>query len=272
MDATLDDIIRGLIRAERSRRRIPAAMAMAQVAEEVPAGHSYRPIALDRKAAHEYEARAKYALTVAVRAVNEAALAWTSERATEVSQLLQTELVFDWDELVDLLRKKDRGGKGPRIDELEAAKNRCQSESAHELSLLVYSQDRSRIPVAEQLSAPRYQAVLPAWHKAHTLADQSAPDYPNAAKEAVNAVEQLARIVTGKPTATLGDAIKDLRTTGRVQAPLLKGIEELWGWTSGTPGVRHGSSNMLIVDAPTAGYILAQADAALSLLLAADAA
>ena len=90
--------------------------------------------------------------------------------------------------------------------------------------------------------------------------------------KAGRAVEQLARIVTGKPGITLGDAIKELQKAGLVEAPLLNGIKEIWGWTSEAPGVRHGSAASATTDAATARYILAQAEAALGLLLAKDAA
>ena len=49
-----------------------------------------------------------------------------------------------------------------------------------------------RVPVLEQLGSPRYAAVLLARSRARDLLDASPPDYANAAKEAVSAVEQLA--------------------------------------------------------------------------------
>ncbi len=172
--------------------------------------------------------------------------------------------------MVGLLRKNATGRAEARIDQLEGAQNRVHVEFGHELDLLVFAEDRSRIPVREQLAAPRYSAVLTAWHKSRAHVDGTPPDYVNAAREAVAAVEQLARIVTGKPTATLGDAIKELRGSARIQAPLLKGIEEIWGWASNTAGVRHGAAPTLTVDASTGRYIIAQSDAALALLLSID--
>ena len=47
MDEQLERIIRGMISAERDRRKIPTARAMAQIKEEIPYGHSALPIALD---------------------------------------------------------------------------------------------------------------------------------------------------------------------------------------------------------------------------------
>ncbi len=214
MDPRLDNIIRGLIRAERSRRKIPTARAMAQVVEGIPAGHGYRPIAIDQEAAREYESRAKQWIALVKRAVAEADVTWTADRASEAGHLLETELLVDWEKLVELVRNRTSAHGDGRIQELEAAKNRFQAEFPHELDLLVLAQDRNRIPLEEQLRAPRYTAILLAWRKAKDLLDGSQPDFPNAAKEAVSPVEQLARVVTAKPSATLGDAIKDLRTQG----------------------------------------------------------
>jgi hypothetical protein len=89
-------------------------------------------------------------------------------------------------------------------------------------------------------------------------------------KEAVGAVEALARIATSKPKATLGEAIKTLRSDGKIEPPLLKGIEELWGWASEEPGVRHSvlEGPLQIADAR---YCFKLAEAALGLLLAVDA-
>jgi len=245
---------------------------MLQATEGVNVGHSYYAIAIDQQAAQEYETRANKWLEIAKRAVSESGVAWTRDRAAEVAHILSTELLVDWEELVALLRAKNAARGNGRMAELDGAKDRTQAELPHQFELLVLAQDRGRIPIAEQLLAPRYEAVIHARRKARSFLDGPQPDYPNAAKEAVSAVEQLARIVTGKPAATLGDAIKELRAEGRVQAPLLKGLEELWGWTSDTPGVRHGASSVLIVDAAAARYIVAQGDACIGLLLSVDAA
>ena len=149
MDDQLERIICGMIGAERDRRKIPTARAMAQIIEEVPSGHSYRPIALDREAAREYEARAEQWTGIAKRAVSEGGVTWTKERATDIGHLLDTELLVDWEELVELLRRKATGRSEARMDELEGAKNRVQVEFAHELDLLVLAEDRSRMPVRE---------------------------------------------------------------------------------------------------------------------------
>lgn len=83
-------------------------------------------------------------------------------------------------------------------------------------------------------------------------------------------MEALARVVTNDSNAKLGDAITTFRNAGKARAPLLKGIEELWGWTSGEPGVRHAALPGPL-DLADVRYCFKLAGAALELLLAADA-
>lgn len=100
--------------------------------------------------------------------------------------------------------------------------------------------------VGELLSPPRYGAVAHAFEKAVGFLTGSRIDLPNGTKEAVAAVESLAKIVTEQPNATLGDAIKTLRHAGQLRRPLDKIAEALWGFSSESEGVRHGA-----VDPPT---------------------
>ncbi|MDP3939613.1 MAG: hypothetical protein Q8R92_15950, partial [Deltaproteobacteria bacterium] len=110
------------------------------------------------------------------------------------------------------------------------------------------------------------------WLKALDTLRQTPPDLDKCAKEAVSAVEQLARILTGQPAATLGKCIKALRDSKKVQSPLLQGIEELWIWANQEPGVRHGGSAAGGIAPVEAEYAVKVAEAALLLLLSVDAA
>lgn len=272
MDDRLQSIIRGLVSGERSRRKDIAARSMAQVVEGIPMGHGRLPLVVDREAAAEYELRAKQWLAIATRVVRESGATWTQGRAQQIESAIRLELIADWEELVELVRSRTRAAGNGRIEQLEAAKHRMESDIHHELELLVLAQDVSRVPIDEQLASPRYASVLLALKKARLALNEQTPDSPNAAKDAVSAVEQLARIVTESPTATLGEAIRQLRGAGRVQAPLLDGVQEIWGWSSSTPSVRHGSTVELVVNLSTARYVLGQAEAAIALLLSVDTA
>jgi hypothetical protein len=67
------------------------------------------------------------------------------------------------------------------------------------------------------------------------------PDYPNAITESIKAVEEAARLLTGDKNATLGVAIKKLKTDGRVHSAFADGVNKLFGWTSDT--MRHAAKD-----------------------------
>lgn len=272
MDEDLSRIITGMISTERNRRIETVQAGLGKVMDEYTRrgalGHGRLPIDLEKVCADEYEARAGLWLGISRRVFGEADVPWTSESAEQVAKLLATELSKDWDGLLDAYRSKVAPkDKDRRFGALDTAKDRAAAHLEHEIAFSVQVQDRTRIPITEQLRAPRYAAVHDGWTKAHGLLRQTPADPSNAAKEAVSAVEQLARIVTGLPTATLGKCIKVLKESQRVQSPLLTGLEELWVWTSGEPGVRHGAGSITPMEAQ---YVLKLAEAALLLLLSVD--
>jgi hypothetical protein len=270
MDSRLSTVIRRLIQAERDRSAREVAVAIAEAIHEIPAGHSARVTAADREAARDYESRGRKWLALVKRAFAETNLTWTEVRAAEVVALLTMEMATDWDQLTNLVRTRIGPRLTARYTNLDAAQERTSVEIASEVELLVLARDRNAIPIDEQLRAPRYAAVETAWIKSKTLLGTTPPDLSNAVKEAIGAVEQLARIVADAPKATLGDSIKEFKRAGLIQTPLLKGIDEIWGWASETPGVRHGSTGAPKLDSAVATYVTSIAAAAIRLLLAAD--
>jgi hypothetical protein len=71
------------------------------------------------------------------------------------------------------------------------------------------------------------------------LSNRSKPDYRNAIKEAVSAVESACRIVSKNEKATLGQAIKAIGEKGTVHPALEKAFSSLYGYTSDEGGIRH---------------------------------
>lgn len=89
------------------------------------------------------------------------------------------------------------------------------------------------------------------------LSDRASPDYRNSIKEAISAVEAMARHVTGDTRATLRDALKELEKSGKLHPSLSGGFIKLYGYTSDANGIRHA-----MLDEPN----LTQADAKYFLL------
>jgi len=71
------------------------------------------------------------------------------------------------------------------------------------------------------------------------LSDRENPDYRNSIKESISAVESLAKIITGKPKATLGEALSILGKKKEFHSALLDGFSKLYGYTSDEGGIRH---------------------------------
>lgn len=67
------------------------------------------------------------------------------------------------------------------------------------------------------------------------------PDYANAIKEAVSAVEAQTRVLAGLPHGTLGQCLKSIGERERyaLHPQLQLGFTHLFGWTSDDGGVRH---------------------------------
>jgi hypothetical protein len=105
--------------------------------------------------------------------------------------------------------------------------------------------------------------------KASRFLREDPPDPANAAKEAISAVEALARFRCQSDSATLGDCLKQLKRRKRIHAALADCLEKLWGFTNQSPGVRHGSQDVPEISIEEARFVLSTCQAAVQLLLAA---
>lgn len=88
------------------------------------------------------------------------------------------------------------------------------------------------------------------------LSDRKKPDYRNSVKESISAVESMAQIITKKPKATLGDALKVLEKTKRLHPALKEGFSNIYGYTSDEGGIRHAMLEEPNLDTADAKFIL----------------
>lgn len=121
-----------------------------------------------------------------------------------------------------------------------------------------------------QLQAPRYAGTREHWLKALDFAHGPKRDLANAAKEAVCAVEGMARLLAKDDSSTLGELVKSLKLSGKINPAVAKSLEALWGYTSNEPGVRHGSPTPPTIGEDETQFVLDSAHAALRLLLEQD--
>jgi hypothetical protein len=71
------------------------------------------------------------------------------------------------------------------------------------------------------------------------LSDRKNPDYRNSIKEAISAVESLAKLITGNEKVELGTALKELAKTHSLHPALKEAFQKLYGYTSDADGIRH---------------------------------
>ena len=87
-------------------------------------------------------------------------------------------------------------------------------------------------------------------------ADRENPNYRNSIKESISAVESIARVVSGRDKATLGDALKTIEESGQLHPALKKGFLNLYGYTSDEQGIRHAMLDEPNLTAADARYFL----------------
>ncbi len=126
--------------------------------------------------------------------------------------------------------------------------------------------------VRDQLGAPRYSGPREHWLRVDQAMGQAPPDFATAAREGVNAVEGLAKIIAALPDATLGECVKSLRKSDRLDGATAKGLEALWGFANSSPGFRHGAPTVPTLTQAEAEYVVQSSEAATKLLLSIDAA
>lgn len=71
------------------------------------------------------------------------------------------------------------------------------------------------------------------------MANRVNPDYRNAIKESISAVESLAKHISGDESATLGAVLKKLESERGLHPALKKSFSALYGYTSDADGIRH---------------------------------
>lgn len=82
------------------------------------------------------------------------------------------------------------------------------------------------------------------------------PDYRNTIKEAISAVKSAAQIISDKPTATLGEAIKIVDEKFTLHPAFTQGVLKFYGYTSGEGGIRHSLTEASNIDEVDARFAL----------------
>ncbi len=87
--------------------------------------------------------------------------------------------------------------------------------------------------------------------------DREKPDYENAVKESVSAVEAICCIITEEEKGTLGKTIKTLKDKGiHIHSAMEKAMSALYGYASDEDGIRHGGKDFHNVPLEDARYVI----------------
>jgi len=99
------------------------------------------------------------------------------------------------------------------------------------------------------------------------------PDYRNAVKEAISAVEGVVKMIDGTRAGGLHDALAAVSARIDLHPALKAGLEKLYGYTSDEDGVRHPILEEATVDEVDARFMIVTCSAFVSFLISkADAA
>jgi hypothetical protein len=114
----------------------------------------------------------------------------------------------------------------------------------------------------ERLRGPAQQ-----WDKALGHLAQRPPDAENCIKDAVGALEGLARIISGHPSNTLGQIVKPLADQLGVHGALASAISSLYGYRGDEQAIAHGATQPLANIIPEAELVSHWAAAAIVYLV-----
>jgi hypothetical protein len=114
----------------------------------------------------------------------------------------------------------------------------------------------------------KYQSVNTHMRKAIALySDRKSPDYENAIKEAISALEALCCSITGE-NVTLAKALDRIEQKGVNIHPAQKeAFKKLYGYTSDENGIRHGGMDFKNVPSEDAKYMIVVCSAFINYLL-----
>ncbi len=95
------------------------------------------------------------------------------------------------------------------------------------------------------------------------------PDYRNSIKESISAVESTCKLILGNDSATLGEALKVIEKTGKldIHPALVKSLEKLYGYTSDEGGIRHAMIDEPNVSSEDARFMLVSCSAFVNYLM-----
>ena len=107
------------------------------------------------------------------------------------------------------------------------------------------------------LQQPEFKGADEQFKKALGHLNAGKPDYENCVKDAIAAIESVARIIIGDDTLLLDAIIRDLASQKIVPKPLDQVFQKLYAYRGNEPGVAHGLVGESKVGVEEAEFVLA---------------
>jgi hypothetical protein len=98
-------------------------------------------------------------------------------------------------------------------------------------------------------------------------ANRKAPDYRNAVKEAISAIESAACVIANDSNASLGSALKTVERDHEIHSAMREAFIKLYGYTSDAGGIRHAMLEEGTVEEHEARFMLIACSAFLNYLV-----
>jgi hypothetical protein len=156
----------------------------------------------------------------------------------------------------------------------------CNKSLEEELSAYRFS-DGLIVPIADQeeidelnrITQPDFPCATARLHietALRKLAERPHPDYGNCIKEAISAVEVVAKLICSDEKTTLGDALDQIERTGviKLHKSLKEGFKKIYGYTGNADGIRHGAMDMPDLNLEDAQWMLVSCSAFVNYLVA----
>jgi hypothetical protein len=100
------------------------------------------------------------------------------------------------------------------------------------------------------------------------LSDKKNPDYRNSIKEAISAIESIAKVISANEKDSLGGALDKIKGKIKIHPSLEKGFKQIYGYTSDSGGIRHALTDEASASFEDAKFMLVSCSAFINYLIA----
>lgn len=205
------------------------------------------------------------------RIIVEASVPWTDDIRQDVLDRIQTLMDREVPYVEEMAREViAQHGHGFELFLRDVSKGMRERIEA-EMDLFGVKYRPLAAAVILQLQADRYAGPRQHWTESLAALHHTPTRATEAAREAILALEGMAKIVAESPHETLGGCIKVLKKRGLLDGATANSLDALWGLVNTTQGLRHGATEEQTLPQTQAEYIVSVSEAALKLLFSLDA-